>query len=62
MPLTLRRTGLTKPAAFANLADYTVHEDGRAEPIGRIYEVHAPTWPELTWTWTIIVLGTRAGT
>jgi hypothetical protein len=57
MPLTLRRTGLTKPAAFAHLADYTVHDDGRAEPIGRIYEVYAPMRPELAWFWSIIVLG-----
>jgi hypothetical protein len=47
MTLTLRPTGLRQSAAFARLADYTVHEDGRAEPIGRIYEVHAPTRPEL---------------
>ena len=53
-PLTLRSTGLTKPAAFAHLPDYSGYEDGRE--IGRIYEVPAPTFPELTWTWSIIAL------
>jgi hypothetical protein len=57
MTLTLRPTGLRQSAAFARLADYTVHEDGRAEPIGRISEEHAPTRPELAWSWSITVLG-----
>jgi hypothetical protein len=61
MPLTLRPTGLRQSAAFAHLADYTVHEDGRAEPIGRLYEVHAPSRPENAWTWSITVMGEARG-
>jgi hypothetical protein len=57
MPLTLRPTGLRQSAAFAHLADYTVHDDDRAEPIGRIYEVYAPMRPELAWFWSITALG-----
>jgi hypothetical protein len=38
-----------------------VHEDGRAESIDRIYEAHAPTRPELAWSWSITVLGKARG-
>ena len=61
MTLTLRPTGLRLSAAFAHLADFTVHEDGRVEPIGRIYEVYAPSRPEVAWTWSIIVMGEARG-
>jgi hypothetical protein len=55
MPLTLRPTGLQCSAAFAHLADWSVYEDGRE--IGRLREEHAPTRPELSWFWSIIVMG-----
>jgi hypothetical protein len=50
-PLTLRPTGLRNSAAFADLADFAVYEDG--EPIGRIYEQHAPAFPDQAWFWSI---------
>jgi hypothetical protein len=59
MALTLRPTGLGKSVAFAHLADYSVYDDGRE--IGRIYEVHAPSRPEVAWTWSIIVMGEARG-
>jgi hypothetical protein len=52
MPLTLRPTGLSRDLA-AN--DWSIHDDG--EEIGRLYEDLTPTRPELTWFWSIIVMG-----
>jgi hypothetical protein len=59
MPLTLRPTGLRQSAAFAHLADYSVYDDGRE--IGRISEEHAPSRPEVAWSWSIIVMGEARG-
>jgi hypothetical protein len=59
MPLTLRPTGLAPPV-YEDLEDYEVLEDG--ESIGRIYEIRAPTRPDLPWFWSITVVGAyRAG-
>ena len=59
MPLTLRRTHLASPV-YEHLGDYEVLEDGRS--IGRIYEIRAPTRPDLAWFWSITVIGAhRAG-
>ncbi len=52
---------LEKAAAFAHLADWSVHEDGKEEPIGCIYERHAPARPELAWLWSITSLQFWAG-
>jgi hypothetical protein len=54
LPLTLRPTGLRNSAAFADLADWCVIEDG--EPIGRIYEVHAAP-PDRAWFWSLYLDG-----
>jgi hypothetical protein len=59
MTLALRRTGLAPPI-YEHLGDYEVREDG--ETVGRIYEVRAPIRPELSWFWSITVIGAyRAG-
>jgi hypothetical protein len=59
MGLTLRPTYLAAPV-YEHLGDYDVLEDGRS--IGRIYEIRAPTRPDLLWFWSLTVLGAhRAG-
>jgi hypothetical protein len=54
MTLTLRRTDLGTVPAYAHLADWTVFEDG--EPVGRIYEQHAPARPEFAWFWSCTMM------
>jgi hypothetical protein len=56
MSLTLRPTYLA-PAVYEHLGDYEVLEDGRS--IGRIYEIRAPTRPDLLWFWSITLIGAR---
>jgi hypothetical protein len=52
MALTLRPTHLSRDP---NAKDRSIHEDG--QEIGRLYKDPTATRPELTWFWSIIVLG-----
>jgi hypothetical protein len=48
------------PPVYEHIGDYEVLDDG--QPIGRIYEIHAPLRPDELWSWSIMVLGAhRAG-
>jgi hypothetical protein len=51
MPLTLRPTGLDKPAAHRKLPDYVVMSGEFV--VGRIYEVHGAVMPDGRWLWAI---------
>jgi hypothetical protein len=54
MALTLRRTNLAPVPAFEHLEDWTVFED--SEPIGRIYQPHAPHRSDVVWYWTCTIM------
>jgi hypothetical protein len=53
-PLSFRRTELATVFAYTSLADWTVLDDD--QPVGRIYEEHAPARPELAWFWSVVVM------
>ena len=53
MNLTLLRTRLDRVPTCAHLHDYTVRD--YFKPVGRLYQVRAPTRPELAWFWSITV-------